>query len=166
MHRRLLMVTAAVTGTATLAASAALAMTGSHTVMSVGKNTMKRNAFVKSSLHWSPGARTIMTGQRMHWRDADTTGEPHIVLVVNKRNVPRNVEQVFDCAICNKVAGQLFSSHKRRLNKGAPGLNTQGDALLLLPGQPISARVRAKRGTVLHYVCAIHPWMQGTIKVT
>ena len=29
----------------------------------------------------------------------------------------------------------------------------------------VAAKITAPAGTVLHYFCAIHPWMQGTIRV-
>ena len=45
-------------------------------------------------------------------------------------------------------------------------MQSQGDSLILLPGEKIGLRVRAKVGMRLHYLCAIHPWMQGTIRVT
>jgi hypothetical protein len=45
---------------------------------------------------------------------------------------------------------------------------TPGDSLLFggeLDSQSISARVTAPAGTTLYYLCALHPWMQGSIKV-
>jgi len=45
-------------------------------------------------------------------------------------------------------------------------MNQQGDSLVLVPGSRISARITAAVGRTIHYVCAIHPWMQGSIKVT
>jgi hypothetical protein len=30
----------------------------------------------------------------------------------------------------------------------------------------ISIKVTAPAGTTLHFICAVHPWMQGTLKVT
>jgi hypothetical protein len=51
---------------------------------------------------------------------------------------------------------------------GPPGLSQEGDALVILPGGPhktASAVVSAEPGTVLHYFCIVHPWMQGQIKV-
>jgi hypothetical protein len=169
MRRRLLILVAAVAGTAMVTAGVAGAVIGSgHTIKSVGKNSMKRNAFIKSTLRWSPGARTVASGSRVRFTDADTTGEPHIVLVVRKNELPNNVDEVFSCGFCNKIVGKMFSTNPptKRLNRGKPGLDARGDALLLLPGSPIAARVSAKAGTTLHYLCAIHPWMQGTIKVT
>ncbi|MGH2651068.1 MAG: cupredoxin domain-containing protein, partial [Actinomycetota bacterium] len=48
---------------------------------------------------------------------------------------------------------------------GGPGLDAPGDSLLLFPGESISASVSAPAGSTLFYLCAIHPWMQGSITV-
>ena len=51
---------------------------------------------------------------------------------------------------------------------GAPGFNEPGDSLFFVAEEPfntISAQVTAPAGTTLKYLCAIHPWMQGTITV-
>jgi hypothetical protein len=51
------------------------------------------------------------------------------------------------------------------VNVGAPGLDQPGDSLLFFPGESISAEVSAAAGTTLSYLCAIHPWMIGSITV-
>ena len=46
---------------------------------------------------------------------------------------------------------------------------TLGDSIALAPKGPhktATVVVSAPAGTTLYYVCAIHPWMQGEIKVT
>ncbi|HXQ91514.1 MAG TPA: hypothetical protein VN739_00805 [Nitrososphaerales archaeon] len=43
---------------------------------------------------------------------------------------------------------------------------TNGDSLILFGGQSISVQITAPAGTVLHFMCVIHPWMQGEIIVT
>ena len=37
--------------------------------------------------------------------------------------------------------------------------------MVINPKGKISFNVTAKKGTTLYYLCAIHPWMQGKIKV-
>jgi hypothetical protein len=50
---------------------------------------------------------------------------------------------------------------------GPPGLDQPGDSLLIDAEQPVTrARVTAAPGTTLHFICVIHPWMQGKLKVT
>ena len=45
-------------------------------------------------------------------------------------------------------------------------MQSEGDSLILLPDAKIGVRVKARVGRRIHYFCAIHPWMQGTIRVT
>jgi hypothetical protein len=51
------------------------------------------------------------------------------------------------------------------VNVGGPGLDQSGDSLLFFAGESISAEISAAAGTTLYYLCAIHPWMQGSITV-
>ena len=50
--------------------------------------------------------------------------------------------------------------------QGRNGLDQPGDSRLLTPGATAYAKVSAPAGTTLHYICAIHAWMQATITVT
>jgi hypothetical protein len=53
------------------------------------------------------------------------------------------------------------------VNAGKPGLNQPGDSLLIDADHPVTrARVTASPGTTLHFICVIHPWMQGKLRVT
>jgi hypothetical protein len=48
-----------------------------------------------------------------------------------------------------------------------PGQQPEGDSLLIDAEQPVTrARVTAAPGTTLHFICVIHPWMQGKLRVT
>jgi hypothetical protein len=41
-----------------------------------------------------------------------------------------------------------------------------GDSVILLPGETITMTVTASPGSILHFMCVLHPWMQGEIIVT
>jgi hypothetical protein len=49
-------------------------------------------------------------------------------------------------------------------------LHREGDSVLFGdgfgPSSPNSRKVTAPAGTVLHFMCIIHPWMHGTVTVT
>jgi hypothetical protein len=51
------------------------------------------------------------------------------------------------------------------IEAGKPGLDKVGDSLVLAPNGTVSAKISAKAGSTLWYVCAVHPWMQGRINV-
>jgi len=41
-----------------------------------------------------------------------------------------------------------------------------GDSAFIAPGQKsFSFKVTAKKGSRLYFYCAVHPWMQGKLKV-
>jgi plastocyanin len=40
-----------------------------------------------------------------------------------------------------------------------------GDSIYLPPKGKVTFKVTAKKGTTLNFICAVHPWMIGTIKV-
>jgi hypothetical protein len=54
------------------------------------------------------------------------------------------------------------------VDKGQAGLDEPGDSIAIEgpKHKSISIKVTAAAGTTLHFMCAVHPWMQGTIKVT
>jgi hypothetical protein len=45
-------------------------------------------------------------------------------------------------------------------------LNAPGDSIFVRSNGSVNAPVTAPTGTVLHYICIFHPWMQGLINVT
>jgi hypothetical protein len=98
------------------------------------------------------------------------------VSVVSAGNVPRTALQVLTCGAPGTVCFDILKAHDPNgdqkppfnllVNKGRNGLDQPGDSRLLLPGATAWAKVSAPAGTTLHYICAIHAWMQATITVT
>ncbi len=115
----------------------------------------------------------VRPNERVTWVDADKSGDPHSITTVMEKNVPDTVDEIFACPICSLINNHLVDPNDPdsglgtlRVNKGPAGMQSQGDSLILLPGEKIGVRVKAKVGRRIHYICAIHPWMQGTIRVT
>ena len=133
------------------------------------------------SLNLSYSSTTVRKGHRL--RIVNRTGDVHTLSLVKPRLVPVSDGQIKNCFhkrhICNSIAFKWHkfdrSTGRLRANParaGGPGWNTEGtnhqigDSVFYTPGQnPASRRVRAPHGTVLHFICAIHPWMRGTITV-
>jgi plastocyanin len=140
-----------------------------RTVKTKGGFDMKPNKFIRSDLRFAPGKIAVRSGGEVTWRDRDDSPEPHTITVVDAEELPDTVEEVFGCfdtGPCSLAAGHFATDPPTLvLNEGAPGLDTRGDSLFLGDGEEISATVSAPSGTRLHYLCAIHAWMQGLIKV-
>ena len=148
-------------GTVTLSASAS-----SGTVFTRGDEKFVPNAMIQSTLRFSPGKVNASTGQTLTWTHADQTTAPHTVTIVDQADVPGSIDEVFACPACVAALDAHFAGGLNPVvNVGLPGLDQPGDSLLLFPGESVSAEVAAAAGTTLDYLCAIHPWMQGSITV-
>ncbi len=111
------------------------------------------NALIQSTFRFSPGPISATTGQTVTWVDADQVAdEPHTITVVAQADLPTDTEEVFECQACSAALEGHFGG-------GVP------DSLLLFPGGTVDGVISAPAGTTLYYLCAIHPWMQGSISV-
>lgn len=171
--RAALLVTGLVAATAGLgAAPAGAAEVGARiqTFMNFGYTPGPGGGLV---LDWGfePATATVQRGQavRLHVPQGQ---EPHTFTVVNEKNVPDTIDEIFNCGLCNEAGsrhdpdGNQKPPFVTRVNAGAVGLDRQGDSRLVLTGATVYAQVTAPRGSTLHYICAIHPWMHGKIRVT
>jgi plastocyanin len=121
-----------------------------------------------ATFRFAPGPLTVSSGSTVRW--VNETDEPHTISVVAKADLPTSIDEVFGCAVC----GAIFASHFPGgpsnppiavVNAGSAGLDAVGDSLWQNPGETVSATISAAPGSTLHYMCGIHAWMQGTIKV-
>jgi hypothetical protein len=123
------------------------------------------------------GNSRLCRGQKITVSDTDSFGDPHVLLIATKKDVPKApLANPFANPAIEMAAPKILKTLKNpnagfkayKANFGARGLNQEGDALVVLPGgahKTASGIISAKAGTTLYYFCAIHPWMQGKIKV-
>jgi plastocyanin len=134
------------------------------------------NALSGTTMHFEPGTVSVKSGGTVTFMNSEKD-EPHTVTVVKESELPRTVAQVNACKACRLALGHLKDPRHPDtspiktfvLDKGAKGFDTRGDSVLLTPGGPHKkavVTVSAPAGTTLYYVCAVHPWMQGSIVVT
>lgn len=161
---------------ALLAAAAALGLTGTASAAPkvptkkkmaiVGHTVFKPGKFAFDNQRFAPATFAIKEGGKVTLRNKAKTQEPHTISLVKKSDLPSS----FDCEIC----GQIFASHSADptnggvnpvVDVGVPGFDQPGDSMFINPGQTVRFKVTAPAGTTLHFVCAVHPWMQGRIKV-
>lgn len=158
--RRFVALLAAVATLATLASVVTAANPG---VRTTGDERVVLNAMVQATLRFTPGMIKVDSDEEVTWTHDDATTAPHTVTIV--ADPPgASLEEIFACAEC----GAALAAHGALgpvVDVGEPGLDQPGDSLLFFEDQSVTAAVTAPSGTTLQYVCAIHPWMQGTIEV-
>jgi plastocyanin len=142
-----------------------------------GLETFEGNALFLSNLRFAPENIKVDSGDTVIWADNALTTSPHTITIVEREDVPVNFAQAYICNWDKRILGvdgpclQFMDAHGGLppttpiVNVGRNGLDVPGDSLFLPGGGSVSAEVTARPGTTLHYICIIHPWMQGTIKV-
>jgi plastocyanin len=145
------------------------------TIRTMGTEGVHINSKIFSNLRFSPGSTTLKSGEQITLIHNDDTDEPHTLTVVNPGELPTDVEEVFMCGepgtlcdeVFNTVGPQIIDESVAQFVNvgGGPGLDARLDTIFLPPGTSISVTVDAPAGETLSFFCAIHAWMQGTIKV-
>ena len=161
--KKLLIVAVAVTLVGAFATIAFGASPG-NTITTEGNESFQPNTLVQATFRWSPGSVDVRSGGHLTFVYGNKGDDPHTISIVNQDQLPTTVGQVFNCKVCNQIL--QIQDGKRRVLGPDGGLNQFGDTVLLTPGQTVNVKVTAPAGTTLYFMCAIHPWMQGTIYVT
>jgi plastocyanin len=168
---------AALLGVALLSAAASsLAAGGAPSkakVGIVGKESFQPNGSLTIGFHFAPGPVVIRSGGTITM--TNNTADAHTLSIVKKAQVPRTLLQVQNCEAC----GEIAKSHGINLegpplhgpppillvNVGAAGFNQPGDSVIVGPKgrghNSVTFKVTARAGTVLNFICAFHPWMEG-----
>jgi plastocyanin len=135
-----------------------------------GTERFKPNALFNSTFRYRPGTIDVDSGDSATWVDRDRLDAPHTITVVEEQ--PGDFAELFFCREAGGACREALDAHFPPgqppvpvVNVGEPGLDTPGDSLLLFPGMSVSEVVSAPAGTTLLYLCAFHPWMQGSIEV-
>jgi len=143
-----------------------------------GLETFESNSLFLSNLRFAPENIRVDKGDTVTWEDKAKTTVPHTISIFDPKVVPVDFATAYICNWDKRILGadgpclQFMDAHG-----GVPpitpvvdvelkGLDAPGDSIFLLPPDTsVSAQVTARPGTTLHYICIIHPWMQGTITV-
>jgi hypothetical protein len=163
-----------------MAAAGSVQAHDNNTVTAVNKISADINQSLNIEFRFSPGTLHIQHGATLTFREGppqppfafEEGVDPHTLSIVRRADLPRTLRELVECEVC----GPILEAHDPgndgeppfvyRVNKGGPGLDVAGDSLLVDADHPvIRARVTAPAGTTLHYLCAIHSWMQGKLVV-
>jgi plastocyanin len=141
-----------------------------------GAESFKPNVYDKNTFHFEAGTVTIRSGGTVTL--TNNTTDAHSLSIVTRAQLPRTINQINNCSVC----GAILSSHginlegppqhgpppHRVVNVGGAGFDTSGDSVVIGPkgrGGPVTFKVTARPGTILRFMCAFHPWMQGRFLV-
>jgi plastocyanin len=142
-----------------------------------GLETFEANALFLSNLRFAPEDIKVEKGDKVTWKDDALTSVPHTITIVDPADLPANFAEAYICNWDKRILGvdgpclQFIDAHggipptTPVVNVGRPGLDASGDSIFLPPNSSVSAQITAAPGSVLHYICIIHPWMQGSITV-
>jgi plastocyanin len=125
------------------------------------------------------------------WRNESVA--PHSITIVDQTEVPQTLQELFTCSICEQLLmGHtpnfgpqgpfppfVAAIDELEVSAAVPSrLDARGDSLVVaeqgaaypstlggMINDSVSAVIDAPVGSTLSYVCALHPWMQGTIEV-
>jgi len=136
-----------------------------------GGTSMTPGESITDDQHFTPSDLEVKSGATVKLVNKAKTEDPHTISLVKKSDLPKTASQAFNCAACNAILGshepndQTGEPGKPVVDVGQPGYDQPGDSTFVPPKGKISFKVTAKKGSTLYYLCAIHPWMQGKIKV-
>jgi plastocyanin len=181
----------AVTVAALIGNGVANAATEQRTVTIAGGQQFIPDVSFSDTQHFEQRVVAVRTGQSISWHN--TTDEPHTISVVAASDLPRTVAQVESCQVCGPFLGQhapnvgpdgqpappfVFFLDNLAPNAGPAKFDSTGDSIIVAPqgaqfpsttgstiSDTVSAVISAPAGTTLNYMCAVHPWMQGSIRV-
>jgi plastocyanin len=141
-----------------------------------GDESFKPNVVLTNTFRFEPGTVTVRSGGTVTM--TNTTADAHALSIVKASQVPRTINQLHSCSVCEAILkehGINFEGPPTNgppphlvVNAGAAGFDTPGDSVVIGPkgkGGPVTFKITARPGTTLHFVCAFHAWMQGRLLV-
>jgi hypothetical protein len=139
------------------------------------KVIFKINRYVQDASRFSKDVVVVKSGGTLVVRNR--SDQPHTLSFVPKGKLPTTTKQMNNCGTPGSICGDLGVAHeldqegnptKAVVDLNQPGIDTAssaGDSWIFNPHQTLKLKVSAKRGANLHFLCGIHPWMQGVLKV-
>jgi hypothetical protein len=148
-----------------------------------GKTDVIKMSIGKSGLGFT-GPKTVSYGDEL--KIVNTTNPkkvgPHTFSLIEGSFEPKTKQQQKVCFTKNHICKAIAQWHGVKGNGpptinpvkvGAPGWSTEGNLTEKgdswftgsKPGTSFEQQVTAEVGTTIHYICAVHPEMQGSFKV-
>jgi hypothetical protein len=141
-------------------------------IKAVGSIKAKPGFYIQDMLRYTPYTSSVKSGGTISLTAGKGgLGEgPHSFSLVKKSQLPKTAKQINKCKVCQQIAQEHGADPnseappQKPFIDGGDGFNKPGDSTFF-DGKAQKLKVTAKKGTTLYFMCAIHPWMQGSIKV-
>ncbi len=163
---------ATLTTVAASPATAAAQAPRKATLNAIGGTEFKVNRYVADTMRFNKDRVTIRSGGTLTLRNR--TEAPHTFSLVKRSDLPRNFAQMEKCfepggACADIAAGHGVTSPEAEptnplVEAGAAGFDVAGDSAIFMQ-DPLKLKITAEKGSNLSYICIIHPWMQGRVRV-
>jgi plastocyanin len=179
MNRRLTVALAAAATLGVLAPAASAAP--KNQIRITGGTVFKAGKYIKDEVHFNANTTVASGGTVKVVNKGSAAAGPHTVTLLKRSAMPKTLKQAELCFQFKGACAPLMEAHQIDpetmepkvpvYNAGAEGFDTlgdekaAGDSVFFAPGQGTSFKVTAKKGSVLPFFCAVHPWMQGKITV-
>ena len=152
------------------------------TITTPVSQTYKINRYAQFGLRWSKDTYTVKSGGTLVLKNSQRD-EPHTLSVLKASQMPTTKGRIEQCGAeppaTPKYApcAALYKAHAPDeqgqpknpvVNVGKAGIDRPGDSVFIAPkgaGPTATVKVSAAKGTTLHFICLVHPWMQATLKV-
>jgi hypothetical protein len=175
-RRKLFAVPVAVVAVAGVAVGSAVAAGGGapkvDKIKIVGGAKVKPGYYIQDKLRFTPYKSSVKSGGTISLTAAKSgmAEGPHTFSLVKKSELPKTAKAINNCKVCGQIAQEHGANPESEappttpLVDGGDGFNKPHDSVFF-DGHALKLKVTAKKGTKLYYMCAIHPWMQGSVVV-
>ncbi|MFN2489737.1 MAG: hypothetical protein ABR529_08390 [Actinomycetota bacterium] len=144
---------------------------GAPTVEIVGGIEIAPNEYLQLTLRFDPEDVDVASGGRVRWVETADLKEPHTVTIVREGALPENFEEAEACYAPGHACARALKAHEKKKGvrrvveaKGSKkGLDEVRDSRWIKPNKTIRPTISAPAGETLYYLCATHPWMQGSV---
>jgi plastocyanin len=145
-----------------------------HTVEILGGTTITPGASIQNDWRFAPRHIDVSPGDTVAWHSVADEAAPHTITLVRQSKLPQNLAEMEQCYAPGEPCAGALRRHGNRQNRkfiveddqdDERGLDEPRDSRWVKANETLTARISSEGGKTLYYLCALHPWMQGSINV-
>ena len=140
---------------------------------------MKPNRYIKDNMRFNKDVYRVNSGGTLKLVLNKPQEGPHTASLVKKKDLPSNVNEAFNCRVCN-VLGKAHGADPNseeppkfqfvedgRGQRTPSDFDKPGDSGLTgdRKGDSFTVDVTAPAGSTRYILCLLHPWMQAKLEV-